>query len=455
MQKQTLHVKTKQALRLSQGMMQSISVLQMDSIELEAFVAGSVESNPMLEYLPPPSSHIAELQREHRWMSAGSSGTYLEAVAAAAEDDSLEGFLRDQLARCGLDKPLAALCGYLAESLDENGYLSQEDLDGLLDKHIPAPLLEEAVSRLQALEPAGIAARDLSECLTLQLRRTGGSPLAQAIVRDYLEELGREQYGAIAKALSVPAAQVSRAAQEIRRLDPRPGASFGKTAAPAYIRPDVFAIVENGEVRMVLSETQTPHLTLNSYYTRLLQETDDPQTRTYLLERQEHAQQLIRSLMQRTSTLQKCAELIGRQQAAFFLREPHVLQPLTMQQAAQQLSLHISTVSRALRGKYLQCRFGVFPLSYFFPRSVSPAEHTVSSQQVKQMIAELVRNETTPLSDQRIADRLAEQGVHVVRRTVTKYREQLKIGSSSRRKKQPLNTAPAITRRRQTEQDGI
>ena len=123
MQTQTLHVKIKQALRLSQGMMQSISVLQMDSIELEAFVAGSVESNPMLEYLPPPSSHIAELQREHRRMSAGSSGTYLE-------------------------------------------------------------------------------------------------------------ELGREQYGAIAKALSVPAAQVSRAAQEIRRLDPRPGASFGKAAPP-------------------------------------------------------------------------------------------------------------------------------------------------------------------------------------------------------------------------------
>lgn len=413
-------------------MLQSISVLQMDTLELREYVSREMEGNPVLEELPPAADRWEELQRSHPWLSGSGKGS-MELLISAPGEERLEDFLRDQLERKKLPKPLYLLCIYLTGLLDENGYLSEDDLNDLREKDIPEELLTQAVCELQSLDPPGIAAGSLAESLVLQLQRKGGSALAIELARSYLSEISGSRISFIAHKLSIPLSAVRRAVEEIQALDPRPASGFGKAESPVYIIPDVFAVVEDKSVTMVLNNAQLPNLSISSYYAELLKKTEDPEARKYLSEKREKALWLLKSLEQRGSTLQRCADLIARCQADFFLNEAHTLRPMTMQTAAAELGVHTSTVSRALRGKYLQCQFGVFPLRYFFSRSLPSELGTMSAQEIRQMIAQIVSREGKPLSDQKITEELNALGIHIARRTVAKYRKQLHIDNSSAR----------------------
>ena len=331
--------------------------------------------------------------------------------------------------------PLTALCVYLAELVDEDGYLSQEDLEGLAAMKIPQALTDQALDTLQSLDPPGVGARSLSECLLLQLSRRGdGDALAMDIAARFLPELGRKHHAAIAQKLGVTLEAVRAAEAVIASLEPHPGRAFQPSEPPAYIRPDVFVAELDGEWKVILNEYYLPRVSVNDYYLRLLKESDDKETKDYLRQKLQQARWLLSSLERRRGTLRRCAEAALEAQLPFFSGQTRELAPMTLSALAGRLELHPSTLTRPIRGKYLQCRQGTYPLRYFFSLPVGGG---VSRQAVKQSLLALIREEDPrhPLSDQDLCRLLEARGVFVARRTVTKYRLELGVGSSAARRK--------------------
>ena len=438
-----LKTELRQELKLTPQLLQSMEVLQMTSQELLEYIGRMAEENPLLDQSDPPERAYEELRRQASWIDGGLGNratftheeTAMEAGRADRELEGLAAFLRDQLHRLRLSKPLGALCGYLAELVDEDGYLSQEDLDGLTSMKIPQALTDQALDTLQSLDPPGVGARSLSECLLLQLSRRGGAdPVAMEIAARFLPDLGRKHYAAIARKLGVDAEEVRAAERVIASLDPHPGRAFQSAEPTAYVRPDVFVVELEGELKVVLNEYYLPRVSVNDYYLRLLKSSDEKETRDYLREKLHQARWLLDSLERRGSTLRRCAGAVLSAQRPFFAGETGALSPMTLSALAEELELHPSTVSRAVRGKYLQCRQGTFSLRWFFSRPVSGG---VSRQAAKQALASLIREENPrrPHSDQDLCRLLEERGIRVARRTVTKYRLELGLGSSAARRK--------------------
>lgn len=435
-----LHVshQLRQEQHLTPQMLQSMEVLQMNSQELLEYVNRAADENPMLEREEAAilRSEYEQLRSRIGWLDSRipTASEPLERGGMDRELESLGAFLCDQLDRMGLSKPLLALCKYLARLVDEDGYLLPEDLESLREMEIPAEMITEALAVVQGLEPAGVAARDLSECLALQLQRRGeADEIALAIVKDYLPQLGRKQYGAIARALGVSEREVRAAEKQIAALEPHPGQAFQTREETVYIRPDVFVAEIDGVWQAVVNEYYLPRLTVSVYYQKLLEQTEDAETAAYLRQKLRHAQTLLHSLSQRGSTLRRCAEVAVREQKAFFAGGTTELVPMRMRDLAAEIEVHPSTVSRCLRGKYLQCRQGTYPLRYFFPLPSGG----VSRQAVQRRLVELIRGEDAahPLSDEKLCALLLGQGVEVSRRTVAKYRAELGIPAAGGRKK--------------------
>lgn len=437
-----LKTELRQELKLTPQLMQSMEVLQMTSQELLEYLSRQAEENPLLDQSDPPERAYEELRRQAGWIDGGvrDRATFAHedtAPEAGREDSALESlaaFLRDQIHRLRLARPLTALCEYLAELVDEDGYLAQEDLDGLTGMKIPQSLVDQALDTLQSLDPPGVGARSLSECLLLQLsRQGGGNPVAMDIAARFLPELGRKHYAAIAQKLGVPVEAVRAAETVISALEPHPGRAFQSAEPPVYIRPDVFVAELEGEWKVILNEYYLPRVSVNDYYLRLLKSSDEKETRDYLRQKLQQARWLLDSLERRGSTLRRCAEAALEAQKPFFTGKTQALAPMTLSSLAEGLALHPSTVSRAVRGKYLQCRQGTYPLRYFFSLPVSGG---VSRQAAKQALLSLIREEDSrrPYSDQDLCRLLADRGISLARRTVTKYRLELGLGSSAQRR---------------------
>lgn len=441
----TLKAELRQELKLTPQLLQSMQVLQMNSQELLEYLGKLSEENPLIEQEDSPALRGAyeELRQKASWIDAGlHGGTFAhedssmpERGAVDRETESLSAFLCDQLDRKRLPKPLLALCKYLAELVDEDGWLSQDDLDGLLDLKIPQTLIDQALETVQNLDPAGVCARDLSECLVLQLKRQGAAPEVMEIAARFLPELGRKHYGPISRELGLTIEEIQAAEKVIASLDPHPGQAFQAAEPTVYVRPDVFIIELDGELQVVLNEYYLPRVSISDYYTRLLRESDEKETRVYLQRKMQQAKWLLNSLERRGSTLRSCAQAILDTQRPFFAGQTGELAPMKLTSLAEQLGVHPSTISRTARGKYLQCRQGTYPLRYFFSRAVS--EQGPSQQAVKRKLLELVKAEDPkrPLSDQKLVELLDAQGIQLARRTVAKYRLELGLGSSTARKR--------------------
>lgn len=440
-----LKTELRQELKLTPQLMQSMEVLQMASQELLEYISRQAEENPLLDQSDPPERAYEELRRQAGWIDVGvrNRATFVHEDAAPTEAgamdrglESLAAFLRDQLHRLRLARPLRALCEYLAELVDEDGYLAQEDLDGLAALKIPQALSDRALDTLQSLDPPGVGARSLSECLLLQLsRKPGADPVSMDIAARFLPELGRKRYGAIAQKLGVSLETVRAAERTIASLEPHPGRAFqsGEPAA-VYIRPDVFVAELEGEWKVVLNDYYLPRVSINDYYLRLLKDSEEKETQDYLRQKLRQAKWLLDSLERRGGTLRRCAQAVLETQRPFFTGQTEALVPMTLSTLAEGLELHPSTVSRAIRGKYLQCRRGTYPLRYFFSLPVSGG---VSRQAAKQALVALIREEDRrrPYSDQNLCGLLAERGIFIARRTVAKYRLELGVGSSAARRK--------------------
>ncbi len=438
----------KQLQTLSPRQLLSMKILQMGTLELSQYMQELVQDNPVLDLVAPA---VQQDEGDEIWARLQAQADFdnqnrayitaeredLDPLALAGTDGGLTYTLACHLCTQtdGSSAPAQvrrAAC-LLTTVLDKDGYF-RENLDALSrDLQISLPVLRQGLELLQSLDPPGVAARDLSECLALQLLRMGydGPPLT--IVRQHLEQLAAKQYNAISKALGIPQRTVRELEALIKSLDPRPGAAFAATDHAQYLVPDLAVERDGTQLQVVHQDPYLPTININPYYCTLHQQSDDPQVREYLSQKLSQAKWSIQAVEQRKSTLLACAQVIVAKQTAFF--QTHGTRvPLGLSDIADALSLQPSTISRAIRDKYLQCDWGVYPLGYFLMRE--SGENGLSAAQVKDMLASLIRDEDPahPLSDAKLCQLLAQQGADISRRTVTKYRESLNISNTSGRK---------------------
>lgn len=438
---------------LSQKMIQSARILQMSSSELDTYIKELALENPMVDLEEPGmvSSQEDDWRRKLEWLSAtdeqnrvyySSDGFAQEKDAwnfSADEGEALADYLMSQLVGSTYTKEEMEVLNYMALCLDSKGYFS-EDLQEISHRFaMPVDRVEELLSVLQGLEPAGAGARNLKECLILQLdRQKIYDRTVREIVENHLELLGKNQLNTIAKKLKIPVEEVGRAARVIKALNPKPGSGFSSREHLKYITPDVVIVRLGGYYEILLNEGTYPKMALNSYYLNLLKEDASRETRDYVQEKVRQAQWVMDCISQRSHTLMNVTKAIIDAQSRFFADGPDYLRPMKLENIAERLNVHESTVSRAVRDKYLQCSWGIFPLNYFFSKGIAVRRElsAVTQDAVKKHIREIIdqENKAKPLSDRLIAQALDDRGIHISRRTVAKYREQEGIKDAGGRK---------------------
>ncbi|MGH7988455.1 MAG: RNA polymerase factor sigma-54 [Candidatus Binataceae bacterium] len=352
---------------------------------------------------------------------------------------SLEDHLIWQLRLSALDQTDQRIGATIIYNLSDDGYLETplEELATQLETDVAH--VERVLKRVQRLDPPGVGARDLRECLYSQLANLGmEESLAARVVLNHLDLLEKHRYGEIAKALGVTLEMVAETSRIISVLEPKPGRDYGGQE-PAYIVPDVFIQKIGDEFMVTLNESAVPRLRLANYYQRVLNDGSAPAaTKEYLQERLRSARWLVKSIYQRQQTIFKVANSIVNFQRAFFEHGVSHLRPLVLKDVAEDIGMHESTISRATANKYAHTPQGIFELKFFFTSGVKATDgEDISAETVKEKIRGLVAAEgnDNPLSDQAIADILRRGQINIARRTVAKYRQALGILASSRRKK--------------------
>jgi RNA polymerase sigma-54 factor len=327
----------------------------------------------------------------------------------------------------------------IINNLDEDGMLrtSLEEIANM--GPYPMEAVEKTLEVVQALDPPGIAARTLTECLRIQLRLLGleGSP-ADVMVRDYLKQLQSHQYPEIGRQMGLPPEEVSSHLEIIKHLDPKPGNRYSPSKS-AYILPDVFVVKEGDDYKVVLNDDGLPKLRISPTYRRMLdgKEPGSEETRNYVKDKLRSALWLLKSVDQRQRTIFKVSESIVRHQRAFLEHGVTHLRPLVLRDVANDIGMHESTVSRVVANKYVHTPRGVYELRFFFHSGItSSMGEAISSVTIKDRIRKMIEEEdpSRPMSDSRIAEVLEADGLPLARRTVAKYREELRIPPSNLRK---------------------
>jgi len=414
---------------VTQRMLDSLQILQMDRLTLEEYIAEQLQENPVLNY-PDASFNKYKINSNEN-----DNRGQRDVVQHTNHYDTLEFFLMDQLERINLADRTKWLCRRLIALIDRNGYLPTSLLP---DSYANDIELQKALNVLQSLDPAGVAARDLKECLLLQLSRMGERDhLAESLVSNHLEDLSRRNMAKIQKATGASIEEIQTALQSILLLNPRPGADFAEREETAYILPDYKVSYDDGKLMLQQEEHAFPLLTISDYYIKLYETTDDAEVKRYLKERIANARNFITGLENRKSTVLRCIEAILQVQKSFFLNQSRQLVPMTQQEVARMVDLHTSTISRAISGKHLEFDGKIYPLKFFFARGLRNLDEGITTDQIRQLIRQIIQNEDCmhPLSDQEIVAILQQGGANVSRRTVAKYREQMGILSSKQRRK--------------------
>lgn len=459
-----LQIKQEQKQILAPMQIQSLELLAFSAQELSEYVAQQLLENPLLEVdesqaetasaepfseMPPPDYATPELWTQLPQGSSPVDEAFFAPdrdAALAYYDHSLAQLLLLQLPMASFSAAEKAAVQAIIAALDEDGYLRipLEQLSAHLQ--LPLDVLESALVNIQALEPAGVGARNLAECLTLQIRsQDAAAELAKLLIRSYLPDLAAGRFARVAKACAVSEEHLKQAYAKIRTLSPRPAVEMAAAEQRQVVVADLILRKIDGSYQVFVNNSLVPPLRVNAYYRMLLQQPGEGQAltgpdanaETYLREQLTAATQLISYISRRKETLRQIAELIVDYQEGFFEHGPCQLKPLTLRQLAQWADLHESTVCRAIGGKYIDTPRGVLPLSLFFSSSIATKSGAaLSGMQVRTMIAQLIREEDKqhPLSDRQIEEALLEQGILIARRTVAKYRDAMGIASCAYRK---------------------
>jgi RNA polymerase sigma-54 factor len=457
----SFHQTLSQQQTLAPQMRQSLEILQASSLELQQLLRQALDINPVLED-EINSLSLEEFENEDpepALPSESDADDYRElaimenrAISSSQDDierrenlynsivapESLQQHLTAQLDLALLSPPHRKAADALMGNMDERGFFDQSlpELGG--DLALPLDDLLTAKSVLQSFEPPGIACDDLHESLLLQLERTGHAhSLEHQIVDEHLEELARKRYPQIAKILGCTVEEVAQAAERISGLDPSPGTSFDPSSNP-YISPDVsFELDAQGSWIAVLTNEYLPKLRISDQYKDLLANSADRKLRSYLRDQLREGRTVMKALDLRQGTILAISEQILLRQQDFLKKGPRYLKPLTMNEIAEIIGVHPTTVSRAVAGKYVRTPHGIMEMRRFFASGYTSAGGTeVSNAGVREAIQEIVAGEPPkkPLSDAAIKKVLEAQGLKVARRTVAKYREQLNILPSHLRK---------------------
>ena len=468
-----LNLRVAQKQILTPGLVQMVSVLALNRLELKEMINQEIMANPVLEelgedgvvsenytdenFVKTETEKVPETEAANPFDEFDVSSffnNYLDTGAARnseheeVERPSFEKFLSSaQSLADHLEWQLsAAICTEtvheIAESiignLDENGYLTATLEEIAQSGTYAMEDVEEALAMVQEFDPPGVAARDLAECLVLQLKiMDPQNTLAQQIVGEHLKLLQNNQLKEIARALNRPVELVKRAVDMIKRLDPKPGLRYNKTE-PRLVEPDIQFRKVDGEWQVFMNDDDLPQLRLNPMYRRLLaRDAADRDVRNYVKERFTAAIQLMKNIEQRKHTIVRVCQSILRRQQDFLDYGVDHLKPMMIKEVAEEVGVHPSTVSRAVANKYCHTQQGVFELRYFFSESVNgPQGGEMSLLSLKRRVKKMIEEEDAahPLTDEQITKKLADEGINVTRRTVAKYREDLRIPSTHRRR---------------------
>ncbi|MEI6206253.1 MAG: RNA polymerase factor sigma-54 [Desulfuromonadales bacterium] len=469
-------LKMSQQLVMTPQLQQAIKLLQLTRLELQDLVSQELEENPLLEESneieepgEPTTLEASEQELEHEqdvtefrevetgeetlrdWDSYIDGYNYSsgEQYSGDEEHPSFENLLTRQSSL--IDHLLWQLhMGQYSEmdvrvgeviigNIDESGYLRASLTEIAAASNASEEDVVDVLECIQEFDPSGVAARDLRECLLIQARFLGmkGSPV-ESILLNHLSDLEKRNYKLIARSLAIDISQVLVAAKIISGFDPRPGSSFNSDDVH-YISPDIFVHKVGDDYVVMLNDEGLPNLKVSTHYAGVRGNGSiDSHAEEYISDKMRSAAWLIKSIQQRQRTIYKVAKSIIRFQREYFDRGIEYLRPLVLRDIAEDIGMHESTISRVTTNKYMQTPQGLFELKYFFNSGLSTSGgEFVASESVKNRINEIIETEDTkrPLSDQRIAEMLLEEGINIARRTVTKYREVLKFGSSSERKR--------------------
>ncbi len=448
----SLTIEQKQTLAMTPELIQAIQILQFNNQELSEFVQNELLENPVLESEKPSGLEDVDI-RDKIVESNYEENTYKQWEYAPNDDDgdysyeqyvaiktTLTDYLLEQLQFSKLKGDKLRAGTYIVEAIDENGYLTVSVDEIATALSMSPKIVEKALDVVQTFEPAGVGARDLKECLIIQLASKGLlTDEIEFVINNMLEDLAANKIAVIAKKIGIKNAEAQEISDLIKSLEPKPGAQYDSEKNIKYIIPDIYVEKIDGEYVVTNNDSSVPHLMISSYYNKLSSEAkEDDELNKYLNNRFNSAMWLIKSIEQRKQTIYNVASAIVQYQQDFFDKGERFLKTLTLKQIAEEVDVHESTVSRSINGKYLQCSRGVFELKYFFTSGVqSSGGDSVSSNSIKSIIKEIIdgENQKKPYSDQDIAQQLKEKGIEISRRTVAKYREDMNILSSSKRRR--------------------
>ena len=454
---------------LAPQLQQSLLILQAPLLELRNLVQQEMETNPVLEELSSELSpeerngaeasaednfkeefeKLATLDEEWRdYMAQSSSYSGLSQEAkdkrqfffdSIATQETLQQNLIGQLNQAALNASDRKAAELIIGNIDDNGFLQGTLEEMTLNTGIPKEDFERMLGLIQSFYPQGVGARDLRECLLIQLEREGKqNSLEYKIISEHMEDLGKRRFPEIARRMGMSVEKVQECANNIARLNPRPGQIFA-TAPPNYVLPDVTVEKMDGDYQVILNGEQIPHLRIsNTYKDIMAQGGNGSEVKDYIRDKIRSGKFLIRSIHQRQQTISNIAHQIVSRQRDFFEHGTSHLKPMTMKEIADAVGVHETTVSRAVSGKYMATPQGVFEMKYFFTSGYQTASgESMSNTSVKEVILDLVKNEdgNGPLSDQEIVLILSERGIPIARRTVAKYRTELNILPSNMRRK--------------------
>jgi RNA polymerase sigma-54 factor len=465
-QKLGLSTRLSQRLILTPSLQQAIKLLPLTTLELAEVLEQEVMENPLLEEVPQEQPSAEDLAQEeakaerddilkeidvekffedylddgdHRRTRSAEVPELPPIENTLTEQPDLYDHLMWQLHMSVSDELTLEIGDTIIQNLDADG-LMRASVDEIANLG-PYPMEEvsKALDIVQGLDPAGVAARDLNECLRLQLKNLGleGSP-TDIMIRDYMKQLQSHQYPEIGRQMGLTPDEVSHHLEIIKRLDPKPGLKYSPDRS-TYVIPDVFVVKEGDDYKIVLNDDGLPKLRISPTYRRMLdvKEVGSEETRNYVKEKLRSALWLLKSVDQRQRTIYKVSESIIRHQRGFLDNGIAHLRPLVLRDVATDIGMHESTVSRVVANKYMHTPRGVFELRFFFHSGItSNMGEAISSVTIKDKIRKMIEAEDPyrPLSDSRIAELLGTDGLPLARRTVAKYREELRIPPSNLRK---------------------
>ena len=473
--KQGLQLRLSQQLEMTPQLQQAIRLLQLSTLELQQELQQALESNPLLEQIDTheeidtretqdsetldtadaleQKEMPEELPLDASWDTiytagtpSGTSGDYIDdelPVYQGETTQTLQDYLMWQVELTPFSDTDRAIATSIVDAVDDTGYLTvplEDILESMGDEEIDIDEVEAVLKRIQRFDPVGVAAKDLRDCLLIQLsqfdKTTPWLEEARLIISDHLDLLANHDFRTLMRVTRLKEDVLKEAVNLIQSLDPRPGQSI-QTGEPEYVIPDVLVRKHNGHWTVELNSDSIPRLQINQHYASMCNNARNDGDSQFIRSNLQDAKWLIKSLESRNDTLLRVSRCIVEQQQAFFEQGEEYMKPMVLADIAQAVEMHESTISRVTTQKYLHSPRGIFELKYFFSSHVNTegggeASSTAIRALVKKLIA--AENPAKPLSDSKLTSLLSEQGIMVARRTVAKYRESLSIPPSNQRK---------------------